>query len=71
LGQRENTELTKKELIEELNKQDIGDNEEILISSIRKSGLNNENAIPGLSSIDFVGSEFINITIGSFQEGDI
>jgi len=63
--------MTKKELMKELNKQEIGDDGEILISSIKKDAINNEKAIPTLSSIDFIGGKFINITIGSFQEGDI
>ena len=53
--------MTKKELIRELNKQKINNNEEIFISVIRKNDINNEKAIPELASIDFIGGEFINI----------
>ena len=60
-SKKENRKLTKKELIRELNRQKINNNEEIFISVIKKNDINNEKAIPELASIDFIGGEFINI----------
>ena len=60
-SKKEHRKLTKKELIKELNRQNVGNDEEILISIIKESEINNKKAIPGLASIDFIGGRFINI----------
>jgi hypothetical protein len=52
--------MTKKESIKELEKQNVGDNEEIMISIVSQS---DPGGIPSLIPIDYIGGQFINITL--------
>ena len=49
--------MTKKELIEELERQDVGDNEEILVSVVNAE----THRHPLLVPIDYVDGRFINV----------
>ena len=49
--------MTKKELIEELERQDVGDNEEIMVSVINTEAHHH----PLLVGIDYIDGRFINV----------
>ena len=66
VGAKRDIKLTKRELIKESNRQNVGEDEEILTSMIKKSETNDEKAISKLATIDYVGGMFINITIGGY-----